>query len=93
MEKKFEELKKCMDKRFSQRDGSLKEMGSALMEKFSKELKSEIKKEVGEQNDKITRLEADKAMLQEQIKNLVTQNQRKQEDVEKLDQFGKRLCL
>ena len=93
MEKKFEELKKCMDKRFSQRDGSLKEMGSALMGKFSKEVKSEIKKEVGEQNDKITRLEADKAMLQEQIKNLVTQNQRKQEDVEKLDQFGKRLCL
>ena len=93
MEKKFEELKKCMDKRFSQRDGLLKEMGSALMEKFSKEVKSEIKKEVGEQNDKITRLEADKAMLQEQIKNLVTQNQRKQEDVEKLDQFGKRLCL
>ena len=93
MGKKFEELKKCMDKKFSQRDESLKEMGSALMEKISKEVKSEIKKEVGEQNDKITRLEADKAMLQEQIKNLFTQNQRKQEDVKKLDQFGKRLYL
>ena len=42
---------------------------------------------------KITRLEADKAMLQEQIKNLLTQNQRNHEDVEELEQYGRRLCL
>ena len=32
-------------------------------------------------------------MLQEQIKNLFTQNQRNQEDVEELEQYGRRLCL
>ena len=46
-----------------------------------------------EQNDKITRLEVDEAMLQEQIKNLFTKNQRNQKDVEELEQFGRRLCL
>ena len=39
----------------------------------------------------ITRLEADKAMLQEQIKNLFKQNQRNQEDVEELEQYGRGL--
>ena len=32
-------------------------------------------------------------MLQKQIKNLFTQNQRNQEDVEELEQHGRRLCL
>ena len=36
---------------------------------------------------------ADKAISQEQIKNLFTQNQRNQEDVEELEQYGRRLCL
>ena len=51
MEKKFEEWKKYMDKKFSQHNGSSKEMRSALIEKFTKEVKSEIKKQLGEQND------------------------------------------
>ena len=93
MEKKFEELKKYMDEKFSQQDGSLKEMCSALIEKFTKEVKSEIKKQLEEQNDKITRLEADKAMLQEQIKNIFSQKQRNQENVEEAEQYGRRICL
>ena len=36
MEQKFEELKKYMDEKFSQQDGSLKEMCSALIENFTK---------------------------------------------------------
>ena len=51
MEKKFEEWKKYMDKKFSQQNGSSKEMRSALIEKFTKEVKSEIKKQLDEQND------------------------------------------
>ena len=93
MEQKFEELKKYMDEKFSQQDGSLKEMCKGLIENFTKEVKSEIKKQLDEQNVKITRLEADKVMLQEQIKNLLLQNQRNQEDVEELEQYGRRLCL
>ena len=44
-------------------------------------------------NDKTTHLEADKAMIQEQIKNLFMQNQRNQEEVEEVEQYGRRLCL
>ena len=79
----------------SQQDRSLKEVCSALKENFTKEVKvkSELRKQLEEQNDKTTFLEADKAMLQEQIKNLFTQNQRNQEDVEELEQYGRRLHL
>ena len=63
---------------------------SASIEKFTKEVKSEIKKQLDEQNDKIARLEEDKAMLQEHI---FTQNQRNQENVEELEQYVKRLCI
>ena len=42
--------------------------GSVLIEKFTKEVRSKIKKQLDEQNDKITRFEVDKAMLQKQIK-------------------------
>ena len=45
------------------------------------------------QNDKTAHLEADKAIIQEQIKNLFMQNQTNQEDVEELEQYGRRLCL
>ena len=93
MEQKFEELKRYMDEKFSQQDGSLKEMCKGLIENFTNEVKSEIKKQLDDQNVKITRLEADQAMLQEQIKNLLLQNQRNQEDVEELEQYGRRLCL
>ena len=44
MGKKFEELKKYMDEKFKQLDGSLEELCSALIEKFTKEVKSAIKK-------------------------------------------------
>ena len=40
MEEKFEELKSYIGKKFRQQDGSLKEMCSALTEKFTKEVKS-----------------------------------------------------
>ena len=46
-----------------------------------------------EQNDKIKSLKADEVMLQEQIKSIFTQNQRNQENVEELEQYGRRLCL
>ena len=74
-------------------DRSLEEICSALIEKFTEKVKSDIKKQLDEQNNKITRLEADKAMLQEQIKNLFMQNQKNQEDVEELEQYDRRLCL
>ena len=41
----------------------------------------------------MTHLEANKAMLQEQTKNLFVQNWRNKKDAEKLEQFGRRLCL
>ena len=93
MEQKLKKVKKFIDGKLSQEDRSLKEVCSALKENFTKEIKSEIKKQLEEQNDKITRLEADKVMLQEQIKILFTQNQRNQEDVEELEQYGRRLRL
>ena len=58
MEQKFEELKKYMDEKFSQQDGSLKEMCKGLIENFTKGVKSEIKKQLDDQNVKTTRLEA-----------------------------------
>ena len=93
IEQKFEELKKYIDEKFSQQDGSLKEMCSALIENFTKEVKKEIKKQLDDQNDKIARLESDKAMLQEQVKYLMQQNQTNQENMEELEQYGRRLCL
>ena len=68
-------------------------MCSVSIENLTKEVKSEIKKQLNEQNDKITRSEAEKSMLQEQIKKLFLQNQRNQEDAEEPEQYGRRLCV
>ena len=65
MEQKLKKLKKYIDGKLSQQDRSLKEVCSALKENFTKEVKvkSELRKQLEEQNDKTTFLEADKAML------------------------------
>ena len=65
-EQKCEELKKYKDEKLSQQDVSLREMCSALIENFTKEMKSEIKNNWT--NKMGTCLESNKAMLQKQIK-------------------------
>ena len=52
MEQKFVELNNIWTKKFSQQDGQLKEMCSALIDNFAKEVKSETKNQLDEQNDK-----------------------------------------
>ena len=68
MEQKFDELKKYIDEKFSQQDGSLKEMCSALIENFTKEVKKEIKKQLDDQNDKIRRLNPTKLCYRNKYK-------------------------
>ena len=52
MEQKFEEIKKYMEKNFSQQDGLSKDMCYTLIENFTKEVKSEIKKQLDEEMTK-----------------------------------------
>ena len=52
MEQKFEEIKKYMEKKFSQQDGLSKDMCYTLIENFTKEVKSEIKKQLDEEMTK-----------------------------------------
>ena len=66
IESKIEELKEYINEKLITQDEKLKELCSTLLEN----VKSEIMKEVRNQNVKIEKLESDKAMLQKQIEEL-----------------------
>lgn len=89
MENKIEELKEYINEKLITQDTKLKELCSSLLE----QVKTEIMKEIKNQNGRIEKLESDKAMLQKQIEEIRKQSEKNQESIEELEQYGRRLCL
>ena len=65
MEQKFEDIKKYMDEKFENKQSVfsaiMKDICSSVFESFEKIIKKQMEK----QNDRISKLEADKCLLQE----------------------------
>ena len=93
MEQKIEDIKKYMDEKFENQQCSFsaiaKDICSTGFESFEKIVKEQMEK----QNEKISKLETDKCLLQEQVMSLKHGNLQMQNSKEELEQYGKRLCL
>ena len=93
MEQKIEDIKKYMDEKFENQQSSFsaiaKDICSTVFESFEKIIKEQMEK----QNEKISKLEADKCLLQEQVMSLKYANLQMQNSKEELEQYRRRLCL
>ena len=94
MEQKLEELKRSIEDRFDKQKDSLREIISeicpALFDSFKKDLKEEIKKEIAEQ---ITKISSENCMFPNQILELKQANVKLQNDLDELEQYGRRSCI
>ena len=66
-----------------------KDICSTLFKSFEKIIKEQMEK----QNERISKLEADKCLLQEQMMILKHANLQMQKSKEELEHYGRRLCL
>ena len=94
MEQKLEELKRSIEDRFDKQKDSLREIiieiCSALFDSFKKDLKEEMKKEMDEQ---ITKISSENCMFQNQILELKQANVKLQDELDELEQYGRRSCI
>ena len=82
-----------MDKKFENQPSSFsaiaKDICLTVFESFEKIIKEQMEK----RNERISKLEADKCLLQEQVMSLKHANLQMQNSKEELEQYGRRLCL
>ena len=99
MEQKLEELKRSIEDQkdpqyFDKQKDSLREIiseiCSALFDSFKKDLKEEMKKEMDEQ---ITKISSENCMFQNQILDLKQANVKLQNELDELEQYGRRSCI
>ena len=92
-DQKIDELKSCMKEQFCSLDNKLEEICENLFEKFRKQIKLQFTNELKRQSKRIAEQESDKIMLQNQILEIKKQNLQNQQEIEELEQYGRRLCL
>ena len=94
VEQKLEELKRSIEDCFHKQNDSLRdiksEICSALSDKFKRDLKAEMEKEMDEQ---ITKISCENCMFQNQILELKQANVKLQNDIDELKQYGSRSCI
>ena len=93
MDQKNDELKSYIEEQFCSRDKKLEELCGNLFEKFRKQIELQFTNELKKQSKRIEELESDKIMLQHQILEIKKQNLQNQQEIEELEQYGRRLCL
>ena len=93
MDQKIHELKSYIEEQFCSRDKKLEELCGNLLEKFRKQIELQFTNELKKQSKRIEELESDKIMLQHQILEIKKQNLQNQQEIEELEQYGRRLCL
>ena len=93
MEQKLEELKVHLDAKFEVQKESIseltKEICNSMFRNFEKILNGELRK----QNEKIEKLEAEKQILQNHVMELRRSNLSMQQNLDDVEQYGRRLCL
>ena len=92
-DQKIDELKSCMKEQFCSLDNKVEEICENLFEKFRKQIKLQFTNELKRQSKRIAEQESDKIMLQNQILEIKKQNLQNQQEIEELEQYGRRLCL
>ena len=94
MEQKLEELKRSVEDRFDKQKDSLRaiisEICSTLFDRFKKDLKEEMKEEMEEQ---ITKISPENGMFQNHILELKQANVKLQNEIDELEQCGRRSCI
>ena len=94
MERKLEELKRSIEVRFDKQKDSLREniceICSALFDRFKKDWKEEMRKEMDEQ---ITNINSENCMFQNQILELKQTNVKLQNEMDELEQYCRRSCI
>ena len=93
MDRKIDELKSYIEEQFCSRDKKLEELCGNLFEKFRKQIELQFTNELKKQSKRIEELESDKIMLQHQILEIKKQNLQNQQEIEELEQYGRKLCL
>ena len=93
MDEKIEELKEHINQQLSVNNKHFEETCEKLFEKFKNEFKDEFLKEHKKRDEKIEKLESDKAMLQKHILEIKKQNLANQSEIEELEQYGRRQCF
>ena len=93
MEQKIEDIKKYMGEKFENQQSFFsaiaKDIYLTAFESFEKIINDQMEK----QNERISKLEIDKCLLQEQVMSLKHANLQMQNSKEELEQYGRRLCL
>ena len=93
IDQKIDELKIYTEEQFCSRNKKLEEICENLFKKFRKHIELQFTNELKKQSERLEELESDKTMLQNQILEIKKQNLLNQQEIEELEQYGRRLCL
>ena len=93
IDQKIDELKIYTEEQFCSRNKKLEEICENLFKKFRKHIELQFTNELKKQSERLEELESDKTMLQNQILEIKKQNLLNQQEIEELEQYGRRLGL
>ena len=89
MDQKIEDMKKYMDEKFENQQSSFSAIAKNIFSTVFESFEKIIKEQMGKENERILKLEADKCLLQEQMMSLKYANLQMQNSKEELEQCGR----
>ena len=89
MDQKIEDMKKYMDEKFENQQSSFSAIAKNIFSTVFDSFEKIIKEQMGKENERILKLEADKCLLQEQMMSLKYANLQMQNSKEELEQCGR----
>ena len=89
MNQKIEDMKKYMDEKFENQQSSFSAIAKNIFSTVFESFEKIIKEQMGKENERILKLEADKCLLQEQMMSLKYANLQMQNSKEELEQCGR----
>ena len=89
MDQKIEDMKKYMDEKFENQQSSFSAIAKNIFSTVFESFEKIIKEQMGKENKRILKLEADKCLLQEQMMSLKYANLQMQNSKEELEQCGR----
>ena len=89
IDQKIEDMKKYMDEKFENQQSSFSAIAKNIFSTVFESFEKIIKEQMGKENERILKLEADKCLLQEQMMSLKYANLQMQNSKEELEQCGR----
>ena len=87
MEQKIEDIKKYMDEKFENQKSSFSAIARDIFSIGFDSCEKNIKEQMKKQNERISKLETDKCLLQEQVMSLKHANLQMHSSKEELEQY------